>query len=133
MNGLRRRVVLLMGILAAITALLGCSESIDHDALESDLRSRLEQIQGAEVTKVEWARSGLGEDVRAELRLEGDDPALGEPVAMSALDAIAETAVAADYSRNATIELRVYGTDGALLVKNEDIGPSTLGRLLEGR
>ncbi len=136
MRPLARKAVLVMGILAAITGLFGCggSPSIDHDALEADLRSRLDLIQESEVVKADWFRSGLGEAIEVELQLARDDEALGEAVARQGMDAIAETAVAADYSRDATIKLWIRGTDGEVLVRARDLGlPDVLSTLLESR
>ncbi|HQD21396.1 MAG TPA: hypothetical protein PKY27_03990 [Arachnia sp.] len=136
MRPLARKAVLVMGILATITGLIGCgsSPSVDHDALEADLRSRLEQIQESEVVKADWFRSGLAEAIEVELQLERDDQALGEDVASQGMDAIAETAVAAGFQDDATIKLWVRGTDGEVFLRARDFGhPDVLSKLLESR
>lgn len=124
---------MLMGLLAVVASLLGCAKPADFDALQADLRSRLDLIQGARVTQALWLPSGVEHAVTVKMQLDRDDPQLGEAVAGAAMEAIAETAVASKTSPTGLISLRVFGTDGEVMLKGEDLGlPSGLIELLEG-
>ena len=134
MRSIRGKGVLLMGLVAVIASLLGCAEPTDYSAIQTDLRARLELIQGAEVVKVEWARSGVSQSVIVELQTKTDEAGGPEAAARAAMDAIAGAAVAAGNSDNGMIRLWIRGADGRVVLKADEVGlPSSLSKLLESR